>query len=95
MPSARRANRWRASTQLTDVTIQGNNISGHFTDSRAFTTCVPNNPDVVNRLTAEGVRITAAPAESLSGVLISWSPVVLLIGVWIIFFMFLDWRRRG
>jgi cell division protease FtsH len=71
------------------VTIQGNNISGHFTDSRAFTTYAPNDPNLVSRLTDKGVRITAAPVDenvpSLFGVLISWFPMLLLIGVWIFF----------
>jgi cell division protease FtsH len=75
--------------QVADVRIEGNTISGHFTDSRVFTTYVPNNPDLVNRLTAKGVRITAAPVDenvpSLFGVLISWFPMLLLIGVWIFF----------
>ena len=47
--------------QVTDVTIQGNNITGHFTDGRAFTTYAPNDPGLVNRLMDKGVRITAAP----------------------------------
>jgi cell division protease FtsH len=72
-----------------DVTIQGNNISGHFKDSRAFTTYAPNDPGLVNRLIEKGVRITAAPVDenvpSLFGVLISWFPMLLLIGVWIFF----------
>src|SRR6201998_2135121 len=75
--------------QVSDVTIQGNNISGHFTDSRAFTTYTPNDPNLVNRLTEKNVRITAAPVDenvpSLFGVLISWFPMLLLIGVWIFF----------
>jgi cell division protease FtsH len=75
--------------QVADVTIQGNNISGHFTDSRAFTTYTPNDPNLVSRLTDKGVRITAAPVDenvpSLFGVLISWFPMLLLIGVWIFF----------
>jgi cell division protease FtsH len=75
--------------QVADVTIQGNNISGHFTDSRAFTTYAPNDPTLVNRLIEKGVRITAAPVDenvpSLFGVLISWFPMLLLIGVWIFF----------
>jgi cell division protease FtsH len=75
--------------QVADVTIQGNNISGHFTDSRAFTTYAPNDPNLVSRLTDKGVRITAAPVDenvpSLFGVLISWFPMLLLIGVWIFF----------
>jgi cell division protease FtsH len=75
--------------QVSDVTIQGNNISGHFTDSRAFTTYAPNDPNLVNRLTEKNVRISAAPVDenvpSLFGVLISWFPMLLLIGVWIFF----------
>jgi len=75
--------------QVADVTIQGNNISGHFTDSRAFTTYTPNDPNLVTRLTEKNVRITAAPVDdnvpSLFGVLISWFPMLLLIGVWIFF----------
>jgi cell division protease FtsH len=75
--------------QVSEVTIQGNNISGHFTDSRAFTTYAPNDPNLVNRLTEKNVRITAAPVDenvpSLFGVLISWFPMLLLIGVWIFF----------
>jgi uncharacterized membrane protein YhaH (DUF805 family) len=47
--------------QVADVTIQGNTINGHFTDGRAFSTYAPNDPDLVNRLTTKGVRITAAP----------------------------------
>ncbi len=77
------------SGRVTDVTIQGNNISGHFSDSRPFTTYAPNDPNLVNRLTEKNVRITAAPVDenvpSLFGVLISWFPMLLLIGVWIFF----------
>ncbi len=75
--------------QVADVTIQGNTISGHFTDSRAFSTYAPNDPGLVSKLTDKGVRITAAPVDdnvpSLFGVLISWFPMLLLIGVWIFF----------
>ena len=75
--------------QVADVTIQGNTISGHFTDSRAFTTYAPNDPSLVGRLIDKGVRISAAPVDdnvpSLFGVLISWFPMLLLIGVWIFF----------
>src|ERR1700722_17706682 len=46
--------------QVTDVTIQGNNITGHFTDGRAFTTYSPSDPGLVTRLMDKGVRITAA-----------------------------------
>jgi cell division protease FtsH len=75
--------------QVTDVTIQGNNITGHFTDGRAFTTYSPSDPGLVTRLMDKGVRITAAPLDenvpSLFGILVSWFPMLLLIGVWIFF----------
>ena len=75
--------------QVTDVTIQGNNITGHFTDGRAFSTYSPSDPGLVGRLIDKGVRITAAPLDenvpSLFGILVSWFPMLLLIGVWIFF----------
>ena len=49
--------------QVADVTIQGNNINGHFTDSRAFTTYAPNDPNLISQLTEKNVRITAAPVD--------------------------------
>ncbi len=75
--------------QVADVTIQGNNINGHFTDGRPFSTYAPNDPNLVNRLTDKQVRITAAPIEdnvpSLFSILVSWFPMLLLIGVWVFF----------
>jgi cell division protease FtsH len=75
--------------QVTDVTIQGNNILGHFSDGRSFTTYSPTDPNLVTRLVDKGVRITAAPLDenvpSLFGILVSWFPMLLLIGVWIFF----------
>jgi cell division protease FtsH len=75
--------------QVTDVTIQGDSIIGHFTDGRAFSTYAPKDPSLVGRLIDKGVRITASPVDenvpSLFGVLVSWFPMLLLIGVWIFF----------
>ncbi|HEV8678798.1 MAG TPA: ATP-dependent zinc metalloprotease FtsH [Stellaceae bacterium] len=75
--------------QVTDVTIQGNTVTGHFTDGRAFTTYTPTDPGLVGRLIDKGVRITASPVDenvpSLFSVLVSWFPMLLLIGVWIFF----------
>ncbi|HEX3863750.1 MAG TPA: ATP-dependent zinc metalloprotease FtsH [Stellaceae bacterium] len=75
--------------QVTDVTIQANNITGHFTDGRAFTTYSPTDTGLVGRLMDKGVRITAAPLDenvpSLFSVLLSWFPMLVLIGVWIFF----------
>ena len=72
-----------------NVTIQGKKISGHFEDGRAFRTYAPNDPTLISRLGEKGVHITAVPLEdevpSLFGILISWFPMLLLIGIWIFF----------
>ena len=72
-----------------DVTIQGKKITGHFEDGRAFRSYTPNDPTLIPKLGAKGVHITALPIEdevpSLFGILISWFPMLLLIGIWIFF----------
>ncbi|GAB4182706.1 MAG: ATP-dependent zinc metalloprotease FtsH [Thalassobaculales bacterium] len=72
-----------------DVVIQGNTLSGHYSDGRAFSTYLPNDPQLVDRLRGTGVRIAAAPPEEgmhgLLGILISWFPMLLFIGVWVFF----------
>ena len=74
---------------VTDVTIQGDVIRGHYADGRGFSTYAPNYPDLVSTLNAKSVRISAAPDDSdmpsLFGILLSWFPIILLIGVWIFF----------
>jgi len=74
---------------VSDVTIAGDTLNGHFTDQRAFFTYKPDDPTLVNRLYSSGVEIVAKPADdgspSLIGVLVSWFPMLLLIGVWIFF----------
>lgn len=75
--------------RVSDVQIQGNSITGKLQDGRTFSTYAPNDPGLVDRLTASGARITAVPVDdnmpSLLGVLVSWFPMLLLIGVWIFF----------
>ena len=77
------------SGRINEVTIQGNTIKGHFNDGRAFSTYTPNDPGIVDRLRSGNVRISAAPKEEgmsgLLGILISWFPMLLVIGVWIFF----------
>lgn len=72
-----------------DVTIQDNQISGHYRDGRGFQTYAPDDPGLIERLSSKGVRISAVPndegAPTLMNVLISWFPMLLLIGVWIFF----------
>ncbi|HJO88772.1 MAG TPA: ATP-dependent metallopeptidase FtsH/Yme1/Tma family protein, partial [Alphaproteobacteria bacterium] len=75
--------------EVSDVIIQGNEISGHFSDGRGFTTYAPDDAKLVDRLSSKNVLIRAAPQEGSSpgllDILISWFPMLLLIGVWIFF----------
>ncbi|WP_368413758.1 ATP-dependent zinc metalloprotease FtsH [Falsiroseomonas sp.] len=72
-----------------DVTIQGRTVSGQLTDGRSFQTFTPEDPTLVSRLTDRGVRVVARAEESdvnpLFHYLLSWFPMLLLIGVWVFF----------
>jgi cell division protease FtsH len=72
-----------------DVTIQGRTVSGTLSDGRAFQTYTPEDPTLVSRLTDKGVRVIAKPEDSdvnpLLHYLLSWFPMLLLIGVWVFF----------
>ncbi|PPR25993.1 MAG: ATP-dependent zinc metalloprotease FtsH [Alphaproteobacteria bacterium MarineAlpha10_Bin3] len=75
---------------ISDVTIQGKTITGNYKHGGGtFSTYAPEDPNLVAILNASGVEITAAPNEenmpSLLGILISWFPMLLLIGVWVFF----------
>ncbi|MBE9536754.1 MAG: ATP-dependent zinc metalloprotease FtsH [Proteobacteria bacterium] len=73
---------------ISEVTIQGRNISGSFIDGRDFSTYTPDDPDLVRILRDKGVRIKAKPPEETPwfvAILVSWFPMLLLIGVWVFF----------
>ena len=74
--------------QVQDVTIQGNNITGHYTNGSAFNTYAPYDPELVKTLRSHDVQIAAVPVEegglSILGILISWFPLLRSSsGVWI------------
>ena len=68
------------------VTIQGDNISG-VSSQGPFKTFAPKDPELIHLLRSKGVKIAAKPEENSSWfqVLLSWVPMLLLIGVWIFF----------
>jgi cell division protease FtsH len=81
------------------VEIQGNNITGLLSDGSSFTTYSPNYPNLVEKLSNKGVSIIASPIEakmpSLLGVLLSWFPMLLLIGVWVFFMRQMQGGKGG
>ena len=85
--------------RVVQVEIKGNNIEGVLSDGTAFNTYAPNDPSLVEKLTSKGVNITASPQDdkmpSLLGVLLSWFPMLLLIGVWIFFMRQMQGGKGG
>ncbi len=76
------------SGRVLEVTIEGQSITGQYRDGRQFTTYAPEDPKLVDRLRDANVRIIVTPEEEVNpllSVLISWFPMLLLIGVWIFF----------
>jgi cell division protease FtsH len=77
------------SGRVRDVVIQGRTVSGQLTDGRTFQTYTPEDSSLVGRLTDKGVRVIAKPEDSdvnpLLHYLLSWFPMLLLIGVWVFF----------
>ncbi|MDI3306746.1 MAG: ATP-dependent zinc metalloprotease FtsH [Acetobacteraceae bacterium] len=78
-----------AAGHVRDVVIQGRTVSGQLSDGRTFQTYTPEDPALVSKLTDKGVRVVARPEESevnpLFHYLLSWFPMLLLIGVWVFF----------
>tara|TARA_Y100001970_G_scaffold225106_1_gene277829 strand:+ start:16791 stop:18665 length:1875 start_codon:yes stop_codon:yes gene_type:complete len=87
------------SGRVMEVEIQGNNIKGTLSDGTKFNTYSPNYPELVGKLSERNVSIVASPQEdkmpSLFGVLLSWFPMLLLIGVWIFFMRQMQGGRGG
>ena len=77
------------SGRVRDVVIQGRVVSGQLNDGRTFQTYTPEDPSLVKTLTDKNVRVIAKPEDSdvnpLLHYLLSWFPMLLLIGVWVFF----------
>ena len=74
------------SGSVSNVIIQGDNISG-MSAQGPFKTYTPKDPEMIGLLRSKGVKISVKPQEDSSWfqVLLSWVPMLLLIGVWIFF----------
>jgi cell division protease FtsH len=76
--------------QVAAVTITGHDITGVEKDGKTtFETYAPEDPALVSSLMANGVQVAAkSDTDNMNPVLkilISWAPMLLLIGVWIFF----------
>lgn len=75
---------------VSEVGIKGNVIDGRYQNGQRFSTLAPNfYPRLIDQLAESKVKIEIVPTESSFGylfnILLSWFPVLLLVGVWIYF----------
>lgn len=75
--------------RVMNVSISGSEVSGVTTEGKRFITYAPYSPSMVDTLLENNVRVDAKPkdtsGDTLWSIIISWFPMVLLIGVWIFF----------
>ncbi len=77
------------SNQVSSVIINGKQLVGSFSDGKKFSVDLPSDPNLIDRLLQHNVNVRSAPSEegsfSFVSLLISWFPMLLLIGVWVFF----------
>ena len=74
--------------KVTKVTIQGEDISGELSDGKGFKSYSPADPELVKLLQSKKVEITAKPKDEnawYTTFLVSWLPMLILVGIWIFF----------
>ncbi|CAN7317538.1 MULTISPECIES: ATP-dependent zinc metalloprotease FtsH [unclassified Devosia] len=84
--------------RVSSVTITNDVVSGVLNDGTRFETIVPAGADMISRLEAQDVSITARAPESSpfwSILLSSWLPFIVIIGVWFFFIRQMQGGGRG
>lgn len=74
--------------EVTQVTIQGDRVFGKYKNTKGFKAYIPKDAELVKTLRDSKVRITVKPLEEQAWywtLIVSWLPIILLIGVWIFF----------
>ncbi|MCH7499501.1 MAG: ATP-dependent zinc metalloprotease FtsH [Nitrospinae bacterium] len=75
--------------EIKEVKIQGDKATGEYNQGGTFETYIPTeDPELLKLLREKGVRTVVVPPEKANwymNVLISWFPLVLLLGIWIFF----------
>ena len=74
---------------IVEVNIKGDSINGDLINGKKFKTVAPYDPNLVEKLSKQNVRINVEPVNnnksSFFNIILSWFPMLLLIGVWIFF----------
>ncbi len=84
--------------RIAKVTIDGRVLRGVTTDGKHFNTYAPSDPWLVSDLLKNSVVVEAKPDEEpslLMNILVSWGPMLLLIGVWVFFMRQMQGGGKG
>ena len=76
------------SGQVSNITFQGNKVTGIYSDGKKFQTYAPMDEQLIPDLKEKGITIEAKPVDDQGfwfTLLVSWGPILLLIAVWIFF----------
>ena len=75
--------------EITEVKIQGHHITGKLKNAQNFKSFIPEDSGFVPLLKEKNVKITAVPEDkdgfSLVDMVVSWLPMIILLGLWIFF----------
>ncbi len=75
--------------RIASVTMSGAEVYSVATDGKKYVTYTPYSPTTVDTLLANNVKVDALPKDTSGdtfwSIIISWFPMILLIGVWIFF----------
>jgi len=85
--------------KIKNVVLQGDTISGQYEGGDKFTTLKPDGADVASSLLKKDIRVEVKAMDSgfggIVGVILSWFPMLLLIGVWIFFMKQMQGKGGG
>jgi cell division protease FtsH len=73
---------------VSEVIIQGQEITGSFKGGKEFKTYTPEDPALVRELITKGISITAKPENQeplWKSILLSWFPFIFIIAMWLFF----------
>ncbi|MCP5369292.1 MAG: ATP-dependent metallopeptidase FtsH/Yme1/Tma family protein [Rickettsiaceae bacterium] len=85
--------------EVNNVKVEGRNIEGTLTDGTKFATYAGEYHGLIDKLNDNDVYFTITPPNtrmnSLFSILISWFPMLLLIGVWVFFMKQMQGGAKG
>ena len=84
-------------SDVTEVSIQGKEVIGVYKSGQKFTTYMPDDDQLVDRLRTTGVKLTVEPKDGglVFSTLVAWLPMFLVIAIWIFFMRQMQGGKGG